>query len=110
MARGVLDRNPRLAEEQPRVGAVVPQPGQVRVQRRGPVDEGGAVLDLADDGEQGTRCRAQGHRVLAPEIGRPPCQLLGLGDVAPGDGGPAERLALQVAARRHAIGRREAAV
>ena len=64
-ARGLLDRRLGLAEERLGERAEVPDPGEVLVQRERLVEQGGTLVELAGDDDQGHAGIGQRHRVVA---------------------------------------------
>jgi hypothetical protein len=101
----VLDRGLRLAKECFRQRAEVPCPGQVRIEHETPIDHRSAVIEVADDHDEGKPCRTERDRVIPPQICGPPGQAFCFGGLLCAIGHPAKPFALQVAARGHAMGR-----
>ena len=86
----MLDRRLRLAAERLGQGAEVPSPSKVGIERQTPVDERGAVVEVADNHDEGETRHAERHRVLPPQVGGAPRQPLGFGDLPRTVGHPAE--------------------
>ena len=68
------------------------------------------VIEVANDHDECKTCIAERDRVLPPQVCGSPRQPFGFGNFLFAIGNPAEPFALQVAPRRHAIGRSEIGV